>query len=149
MRKLNLSVPILLSVTAWNFDLQYRFCAEKFCSPPFRPTSAAVAPSAPSRTPVRSLSGTLGGTPADGKLERGLEPPPAAQLAGIRDPGGLRAPLCGFRSGAPFAYGSGISSTPATQRYPTGTLITPGTEIGGMPVHRLTFRATVCHTNRG
>jgi YD repeat-containing protein len=42
-------------------------------------------------------------------------------------PGGVRS-LCGFRSVVPFATGSGNSSTPAAQRYPTRILKAPGTE---------------------
>lgn len=63
------------------------------------------------------------GTDADGVMEGGLQPSPAAQLAGVRDPVGVRGPLCSLRSG--------YALTPAAQRsYPTHTLITPGTESG-------------------
>ena len=54
-------------------------------------------------------------------MERGLQPSPAAQLAGVRNPGPVRGPLCCSAS----AYGL---RSAAQRNYPTRTFITPGTE---------------------
>ncbi len=63
-----------------------------------------------------------GGEEADRCLERRLQPSPTAQFPGVRDPGGIRGPLCCFRSG--------YALTPAAQRnYPTRTFITPVQKI--------------------
>jgi putative transposase len=62
---------------------------------------------------------------ADGGLVSRLQPSPAAQLTGVRDPGRVRDPLGCFRSG--FGYASAL--TPAAQRHHPSTFITAGTGI--------------------
>lgn len=67
----------------------------------------------------------LSGAEPDPGLERWLQPPPTAQLDGVRDPGRVRGPQCCFRSG--------YALTPAAQRNNLSTVITPGKEIQGWP----------------
>jgi len=68
--------------------------------------------------PVTMLEGPRTADPA---VATGLQPSPAAQLAGLPDPGRVRGPLCYFRSG--------YALTPAAQRrLPNPTFIRPGTE---------------------
>ena len=70
------------------------------------------------------------------RLATGIQPPAAAQFAGLPDPGRVcRRLCCCFRS----AYGlTPAAAQPKPQmftitRYLTNTLITPGTENGGRP----------------
>lgn len=66
---------------------------------------------------ARRAAGQSGrSTEAEHGLEGRLQPTPAAQFAGVLDPGRVRGPLCCFRYELAFAYGSGTLSTPAAQR---------------------------------
>ena len=56
--------------------------------------------------------------------QRRLQPSPAAQLAGLRDPDRVRGPLYCFRSG--FGYASACAPA-AQRRLPNPTFIAPGT----------------------
>ena len=95
----------------------------------------------------RSVRELGGGEKAHHGLERRLQPPPAAQFAGVPDPGRIRGPLHCFRSEVAFGYASSNFSAPAVQRnHPTRTLIATGTEFGGRPDRIIRKRLTI-HTS--
>ena len=67
----------------------------------------------------------------------GAQPRASAQQPRLPDPGPVRRRVCCFRSGyacAPAAHAKTRSEDNPVTRYPTHTLIAPGTKIGGIPL---------------